>query len=57
MVEKQGGNYHKDKMFQILEKLIFEELDTAEKVKYRKRNHTAKINKTLHISNYVPSNI
>ena len=50
MVEKQGGNYHKDKMF-----LIFEELDTAEKVKYR--NHTAKINKTLHISNYVPSNI
>ena len=55
MVEKQGGNYHKDKMFQILEKLIFEELDTAEKVKYR--NHAAKINKTLHISNYVPSNI
>ena len=55
MVEKQGGNYHKDKMFEILEKLIFEELDTAEKVKYR--NHTAKINKTLHISNYVPSNI
>ena len=55
MVEQLGGNYHKNKMFQILGELIFEELDTAEKVKYR--NHTAKINKTLHISNYVPSNI
>ena len=35
MVEKLGGNYHKNRMFQILGELIFEELDTAEKVNYR----------------------